>query len=304
MTGSPAASILAEQIELACLMEATARKPGNVHPGASFVDLDYADFAHAAAAIAPVIATATPDTIGTTVLRAIQATHSSARSNINLGIVLLLTPLAAVPRDQSLAVGLPAVLSNMTRHDAAEVYRAIRLAVPGGMGQVDDQDVAIEPSQTLREVMQLAADRDLIAAQYADGYQLVQSLADRLQHHWQVEITTLPRWEQAVITTFLELLADHPDSLIARKNGIDIARTAQHHAAAVLKAGGLATIEGYAALQQFDAWLRADGHRRNPGTSADLIAAALFYALREGHFVPPTKAEVRSHVAVITPSRG
>jgi triphosphoribosyl-dephospho-CoA synthase len=29
----------------------------------------------------------------------------------------------------------------------------------------------------------------------------------------------------------------------------------------------------------FDRWLRADGHRRNPGTTADLIAAALMVAL-------------------------
>jgi len=28
-------------------------------------------------------------------------------------------------------------------------------------------------------------------------------------------------------------------------------------------------------------WLRADGNRRNPGTSADLVAATLFVALRE-----------------------
>ena len=42
---------LAEQIEISCLMEATARKPGNVHPCAAFVDLDYDDFVCAAQAI-------------------------------------------------------------------------------------------------------------------------------------------------------------------------------------------------------------------------------------------------------------
>lgn len=304
MTRSPRALILAEQIELACLMEATARKPGNVHPGASFVDLDYADFVHAAAAIAPAIAHATPNTIGTTVLHAIEATQSSARSNINLGIVLLLTPLAAVPRDQTLAAGLLPILSNTTRHDAAEVYRGIRMAVPGGLGQVDDQDVSAEPSQTLLEVMQLAADRDLIAAQYADGFRLVKSLAGRLQHHWHNTTTAMPHWECAVITTFLELLATHPDSLMTRKNGIDTARTAQQQAAAALQAGWPNTEEGQTALRQFDVWLRTDGHRRNPGTSADLIAAALFYSLREGLVHPPTKAEVLAHAAIITPSPG
>jgi triphosphoribosyl-dephospho-CoA synthase len=33
---------------------------------------------------------------------------------------------------------------------------------------------------------------------------------------------------------------------------------------------------------EFDAWLRADGHARNPGATADLVAAALYVALREG----------------------
>ena len=36
------------------------------------------------------------------------------------------------------------------------------------------------------------------------------------------------------------------------------------------------------ALADFDFWLRSDGHRRNPGTTADLIAAALFAGLRDG----------------------
>ena len=37
-----------------------------------------------------------------------------------------------------------------------------------------------------------------------------------------------------------------------------------------------------AELAGFDAWLRADGHRRNPGTTADLIAATLFAGFRDG----------------------
>jgi triphosphoribosyl-dephospho-CoA synthase len=33
-----------------------------------------------------------------------------------------------------------------------------------------------------------------------------------------------------------------------------------------------------------DRWLRRDGNRLNPGTSADLIAASLFVCLLEGDF--------------------
>ena len=38
---------------LACIIEATAPKPGNVHRGADFEEMSYADFCASAVAIAP-----------------------------------------------------------------------------------------------------------------------------------------------------------------------------------------------------------------------------------------------------------
>ena len=40
-------------------------------------------------------------------------------------------------------------------------------------------------------------------------------------------------------------------------------------------------------LVELDFWLRSEGHRRNPGTTADLVAAGLFVALRDGIIRPP-----------------
>ena len=51
-------SRLATWIYQACLLEATAPKPGNVHPDASFVDLCYADFVGLAEVAAPALASA------------------------------------------------------------------------------------------------------------------------------------------------------------------------------------------------------------------------------------------------------
>ena len=42
--------------QLACIWEATARKPGNVHRFVDFDDLTYLDFLTSAAAVAPVLA--------------------------------------------------------------------------------------------------------------------------------------------------------------------------------------------------------------------------------------------------------
>jgi triphosphoribosyl-dephospho-CoA synthase len=41
------------------------------------------------------------------------------------------------------------------------------------------------------------------------------------------------------------------------------------------------------ALADLDFWLRCDGHLRNPGTTADLVTAGLFAALREGIIEAP-----------------
>ena len=40
-------------------------------------------------------------------------------------------------------------------------------------------------------------------------------------------------------------------------------------------------------LSDLDFWLRSDHHKRNPGTTADLVGATLFAALREGHLRVP-----------------
>ncbi|MCH2582712.1 MAG: triphosphoribosyl-dephospho-CoA synthase, partial [Planctomycetes bacterium] len=42
-------------------------------------------------------------------------------------------------------------------------------------------------------------------------------------------------------------------------------------------------------LEELDGWLREDGNRRNPGTSADLVAACLVLGLRAGIIgLPPS----------------
>src|SRR5690606_598239 len=105
--------------------------------------------------------------VGPAVLRAIEATRQRVRTNTNLGIALLIAPLAAVPREQSLLEGIGDVLSGLTLADSLVVFEAIRLAAPGGLGEAPEQSVHQLPTLPLREVMRLAADRDRIARQYA-----------------------------------------------------------------------------------------------------------------------------------------
>src|SRR5262249_57053256 len=82
------------------------------------------------------------------------------------------------------------------------------------------------------------------------------------------------RLEESIIRCHLRFLAALGDSHITRRCGLEIADEARRRAAHVLN--------GEESLESFDAWLRTDGHRRNPGSCADLVAASLYVALRQG----------------------
>jgi triphosphoribosyl-dephospho-CoA synthase len=281
---------LAEQIEFACLMEATARKPGNVHPEAAFDDLHYDDFVQAARAISEPLAKVRDVGLGCAIFDAIRATKKATGTNVNLGIVLLLAPLVAVPEDIPLEEGLPLVLSGTTVDDAERVYAAICLAQPGGLGDATSQDIRERPTVTLREAMALAATRDRIAEQYVDNFKLVFEARKKLCEL----LSCLGNWDAAIVSLHVWILSRWPDTLIARKCGWQIAEQCSLRAEVLMQQTGNEPRIDPRQLDEFDAWLRADGHRRNPGTTADLIAATLFAGLRDGLIDAPSREEIET----------
>jgi triphosphoribosyl-dephospho-CoA synthase len=265
--------------QIACQMEVTARKPGNVHRERDFDDSHFLDYLLSAAAIAGPLDRAPRIGVGRAVLESVEATRRLVATNTNLGMILLLAPLAAVPDNQPLIEGVAAVLASTTIDDARHVYQAIRSARPGGLGTAADQDVRNEPTVTLREAMQRAAERDLVARQYANDYRDVFGDALPALRSALAGGRTL---ETAIIAAHLTVLAGHPDTLIARKRGWDEAHEASGRAADVLAAGWPDRTAGLECCASLDDWLRACGHARNPGATADLVTAALFTALRDG----------------------
>jgi triphosphoribosyl-dephospho-CoA synthase len=272
--------------QIACIWEVTARKPGNVHRSRDFEDVGYGDFLLSAAAIAPVLSTACQRRVGATVLECVRATRRVTKTNTNLGIVLLLAPLASVPVEENLRRGVERILAQLDVEDARRVYEAIRLVSPGGLGRATEQDVSGEPTQTLRQVMGLAAERDAVARQFANGF--VEVLDDGvpvflkgLEHAGSLE--------GAIILTHLHLLARHPDTLIARKRGKVEAEEAGRRAERVLASDWPRDRAGWDALGELDAWLRVEGNQRNPGATADLVTACLFVLLRENTITLPPR---------------
>jgi triphosphoribosyl-dephospho-CoA synthase len=196
---------------------------------------------------------------------------------------LLLAPLVKAA-DSDLHAGVERVLQMLAIDDARAVYEAIRLACPGSMGEVAEQDIHREPTVSLRQAMALAAERDLIARQYANGFAEV--FAEGLPA-LQQGIERLRSIEGGILSCHLQLLARHRDSLIERKLGQLEAAEASRRAEQVLVAGWPERPEGKAALKDYDVWLRGRGHQRNPGTTADLVTACLFVLLREGRLKLP-----------------
>jgi len=256
---------------VACLLEAAAPKPGNVHPGAAFADLSFADLAAAAVAIAPAVERAADRRLGATILEAVSAARDVTPSNANLGIVLAIAPLAAaaVPRPRDVA----GVLAGLGPADAADVWRAIAIARPGGLGRVARWDVADAAPDDLLAAMRLAAPRDAIARLWAEGYEdlVTGPVADLA-----AELAAGHTLTDAIVRSHLRQLARVPDSLIVRRHGADVAAEVSLRAAATLAAA-----DWRPAAAALDASLRSP-RRINPGTTADLVAAALFVLLSEG----------------------
>jgi triphosphoribosyl-dephospho-CoA synthase len=277
---------LSAAAQLACLLEVSAPKPGNVAPGLHFHDTRYEDFLASAVAIGPSMAGAGSRPLGTTIRDAVAATRRVAGRNTNLGIVLLLAPLcraAASGPDGALRPALARVLASTTVADAAEVYAAIRLAAPAGLGSAGEQDVATTPTVNLRQAMALAAERDSVAREYVTDF----------GHTFEIGAPSLRRargeglsWSDAVVETFLALLAAVPDSHIARKLGFDAAAEVSRRAEAVRSAGGVRAAAGRAAIAALDGELRDPRNQGNPGTTADLTAAAIGVVILEDGWTP------------------
>jgi triphosphoribosyl-dephospho-CoA synthase len=274
------AHAVAGAAQLACVLEVSAEKPGNITPTHDFHDTSFEDMLRSAIAVGPELARAGERGVGETVLAVVQASRRAAPVNTNLGIALLLAPLAKAGLDGgSLRARLRATLRALDVADARAAYAAIRVAAAGGLRERVAHDVRSEPTVGLREAMASAAGRDSIASEYTTDYALtfetgipalVAALGDGLA------------LREAIVELHLRLLDAVPDTLIARKRGAEAAARVSAGARDVLAAGGVRTEAGRRALRTFDASLREPGNALNPGTTADLVTATAFVAVLEG----------------------
>ena len=272
--------------EIACLLEVCAEKPGNVTRYRDYRDMCFEEFVISAAAIGPVFRYAANVPVGETILRALSATRRFVSVNTNLGIILLLAPLAkaaGLGRCCGFRESLHTVLNGLTVADTRMAYEAIRLASPTCLGTVEQDDVReANVDITLGEAMAQARDRDAVAREYSTDFAITFEIGYPALENILKQGAGL---SEAIVQTFLTILAQVPDTLIARKNGRQTAENISESATTILQVGGIFSEKGRIRIAELDRVLRDEKNSLNPGTTADLVSAALFVYLVE-HDLP------------------
>ena len=110
----------------------------------------------------------------------------------------------------------------------------------------------------------------------------------------RAEVPVAP-WEAVIVKLHLRIMAHSPDSLIVRKCGLAVGEQVRCRAAELVDLDWPHVQASWTRFDELDRWLRSDGHRLNPGTSADLVAAVLFAAIPCGTIPFPPRDRILSH---------
>ena len=265
----------------ACELDILAFKPGNVSQYADGHDMVAADFRRSALASVPAVCNCRYS-LGEKIYYAIEATRTAVGCNTNLGIVLLAVPLLhaalAWQPGQTLRQALHRVLLQTTVDDADWAFRAICLAAPAGLGQVERHDVHASAKVTLRTAMDESAIKDRIAYQYLTDYQDIFDFALPTYYNslnmWRSEI-----W--ATVGVYIGLLSRFPYSHIIRKYGEGCATEITN----IISMLHIKLQEADYPEQILPMIYKIDRDMKarhiNPGTTADLTVATLLVAFLE-----------------------
>lgn len=287
-----------EAAQLACILDATVPKPGNVSRHHDFADTKYEHFLASGIAIGEAVSKAfefgksveknkkeKKPMLGKLILRAVEDSKELHRGkNTNLGIAMLLIPLAAalgmsrkIKNLNELRSRVDFLIKNSTPQDTVYLYRAVRLS-GAEVGRSERFDVnapdiekkVLKKNMNLHKVFKIAS-WDTIARELATGMEITFNIS---YPALLKEFKKANDISKAALRAFFVLLSKVPDTLIERKKGRKAAEEVSKKAGEILKAG-LKEED----VRRFDAMLRKEGNALNPGTTADLICASLMMLL-------------------------
>ncbi len=298
---------------LASLLEIAGwPKPGNVHRTRDFKDARYEHFLAGVVAMQPCFRTfcerifkncSEKDKglervkLGNFYKEAAEAMMIWQKGgNVLLGHVLILAPLVASAvlclkfneRDLfSFRKYLGNVIKSATVEDTINLYEAIHICNPGGLGKVEKYDIndpnvihqLKEDNITLKGIFEYSKDYDLISREHVTNFKII--LEEGLPYFLDIFHET-GDINIATVNTYLKLLASHLDTLVIRKSGHEAARMISNEALKILKHEGIMTRKGRILTKKLDKKLQAQNGRMNPGTTADLVSGIIFIALALG----------------------
>lgn len=271
----------AEDAALALHLEVAATPtPGNVDRERDAAGLSFETMqAGAVGASEGLTALGAGDPLGGGFERAVTGMVDAAGENTQFGALLLLAPLVKAATEEELSPeGVGRIVDATTVADAVAFYRAldqVDVAVPDPPPDWDALDArrgsdaipAVRDRHvTLADVLARSAPTDQNGAEWTEGFPRTFRIAERIATG---RGSILDRAADA----HLRQLAAEPDSLVRTRHGTAEAREVQDRARSLLDAEP-------DAIARFAEDLVARGI--NPGSTADLLAAGLFVALRRG----------------------
>ncbi|MCL2863429.1 MAG: triphosphoribosyl-dephospho-CoA synthase [Methanimicrococcus sp.] len=307
---------IAVSASLAMVLEAASfPKPGNVHRLKDFKDTSFEDFMASAVSVQSVfykcaVISKNNETPAFGPLFAEAVEKSQIRQgggNTHFGTFILLLPIAAaagsLPTEidsETLVRKAAEICENTTAEDAVHFYKTFgRQPIP--VKKTDATESAYDLTDkrahekirqegtTLFRLMEMGAGRDMIAMEWAGGFEKSLLFAKKLQEN-KARFEKKPKKcfgsviNSAVVYTFLEFLADTPDTFIAAKLNKKAAAGVQKKASDILfkknkkKRKNLKKM--IPEIKKLDNLLQK--RKMNPGSTADITAAGIFIALLNG----------------------
>ena len=274
--------LVGQAAQLACVLEASTEKPGNVTPKHDFPDTKYEDFISGSIALGESVEDAAYQGylagkgeisvhdigIGELMLEGVGAVMDSHEGgNTHLGTLMLFIPIAAAAGmcmgrggDMSaLKKNIKTIVEESSNEDTYCFYSAIKEAGAGGLSKLREE------SMSFYELMKYSASKDMIAEELANGLGVIFNLGLPSFEAYYLEEEDI---RKALLKTYLLILSKYPDTFITKKSSLEKSKLVSGMAAKVMA--------GNMPLEAFDAELRMQGSRLNPGTTADIVSAILF----------------------------
>ncbi|MGN0177667.1 MAG: triphosphoribosyl-dephospho-CoA synthase [Methanobrevibacter sp.] len=286
---------IAKMAQIASALEVSGYpKPGNVHRTRDYEDMEFEDFIISGIVIGDTIREACTDVdvenpkLGKFILQAVAETDRWIKNNTNLGIVMMITPIAvaaAISKSfDEIRENIKVLMANTSVDDACNLYDAISIADAGGMGDQDEYDVASgnaknelrENKQTMFDVLKISAPWDMLAREMTSDMPAVFEIGYPTYHKLSKEKSK----NESCVLTFLTILSQVPDTLISRKYGSDEALKISMMTRDLLNIKDESDFEDK--VKEFDEFLFKNKY--NPGTTADLTAASIFVSYLKDYF--------------------